>query len=97
MRNLSKHDVIFLIFGRSVIISLTPAPIKRTYLFLLLLALLPAIAGAQTVAIQRVNPTNRWVGMKRTSVQVLVYGPGAGTLDLQHQLSRCEAGESQYG
>ncbi|WP_035567689.1 glycoside hydrolase family 13 protein [Hymenobacter sp. IS2118] len=54
---------------------------KRTYLFLLLLlALLPAIAGAQTVAIQRMNPTNWWVGMKRPNVQVLVYGPGAGTL-----------------
>ena len=54
---------------------------KRTYLFLLLLlALLPAIAGAQTVTIQRVNPTNWWVGMKRPTVQVLVYGPGAGTL-----------------
>ncbi|MBF9238092.1 glycoside hydrolase family 13 protein [Hymenobacter sp. BT683] len=54
---------------------------KKTYLFLqLLLALLPVVAGAQTVTIQRVNPTNWWVGMKRPNVQVLAYGPGAGTL-----------------
>ena len=45
-----------------------------------LLALLPYFANAQTAAIDRVNPTNWWVGMKNPSVQVLVHGPGAGTL-----------------
>ena len=46
-----------------------------------LLALLPLFSEAQTAAsIDRVNPTNWWVGMKNPSVQVLVHGPGAGTL-----------------
>ncbi len=45
-----------------------------------LLALLPYLSSAQTTAIDRVNPTNWWVGMKNPSVQVLVHGPGAGTL-----------------
>ncbi len=43
-------------------------------------ALLPYLSSAQTTAIDRVNPTNWWVGMKNPSVQVLVHGPGAGTL-----------------
>ncbi|HEX8326436.1 MAG TPA: glycoside hydrolase family 13 protein [Hymenobacter sp.] len=46
----------------------------------LLLLLLPLLAGAQTVSIDRVNPTNWWVGMKNPNVQLLVHGPGAGTL-----------------
>ena len=49
-------------------------------LLLPLLALLPYLSEAQTAAIDRINPTNWWVGMKNPSVQVLVHGPGAGTL-----------------
>lgn len=37
-------------------------------------------AFAQQVAIQRLNPTNWWVGMKNPNLQLLVYGPNAGTL-----------------
>ncbi|MBF9220186.1 glycoside hydrolase family 13 protein [Hymenobacter ruricola] len=46
----------------------------------LLLLLLPLLAGAQSVSIDRVNPTNWWVGMKNPNVQLLVHGLGAGTL-----------------
>ena len=44
-----------------------------------LFALIQPIA-AQTPQIQRVNPTNWWVGMKNPNVQLMVYGPNAGTL-----------------
>ena len=47
---------------------------------LLFLLLLPLLATAQTITIDRVNPTNWWVGMKNPNVQLLVHGPGAGTL-----------------
>ena len=47
---------------------------------LLLSLLLPLLASAQAVSIDRVNPTNWWVGMKNPNVQLLVHGPGAGTL-----------------
>ena len=53
---------------------------KVSFLLLLLTTLLPLLAGAQAVTIQRLNPTNWWVGMQNSSVQLLVYGPGAGTL-----------------
>lgn len=52
---------------------------KKRYLPLLAL-LLPSLADAQTASIDRVNPTNWWVGMKNPNVQLLVHGPGAGTL-----------------
>ena len=51
---------------------------NRTLSFLLFL-LVPFLAGAQA-SIERVNPTNWWVGMKNPNVQLLVHGPGAGTL-----------------
>ena len=35
---------------------------------------------AQTPRIQRVDPTNWWVGMKNQNLQLLVYGSNAGTL-----------------
>ncbi|GAB3886416.1 glycoside hydrolase family 13 protein [Spirosoma agri] len=38
------------------------------------------LANAQNAQIQRVNPTNWWVGMKNPNLQLLVYGPNAGTL-----------------
>ena len=47
---------------------------------LLLFLLLPLLATAQTITIDRVNPTNWWVGMKNPNVQLLLHGPGAGTL-----------------
>ena len=55
---------------------------RKAFLHLLLLLplLVPMLAAAQAISIQRINPTNWWVGMKRPNVQVLVYGPGAGTL-----------------
>ncbi|WP_046245643.1 alpha-amylase family glycosyl hydrolase [Hymenobacter terrenus] len=52
---------------------------KKSYLLLLVL-LFPLMAGAQAISIDRVNPTNWWVGMKNPKVQLLVHGPGAGTL-----------------
>lgn len=36
---------------------------------------------AQPVSIKRIDPTNWWVGMKYNQVQLLVYGPKAGTLN----------------
>ena len=35
---------------------------------------------AQPTQIQRVDPTNWWVGMKNPNLQLLVYGPNAGSL-----------------
>ncbi|TGE24089.1 alpha-amylase [Hymenobacter aquaticus] len=51
---------------------------KKTLYTLLLAATLPLTAPAQSIT--RVNPTNWWVGMKTSNVQLLVYGPQAGTL-----------------
>ncbi|GAB3901699.1 glycoside hydrolase family 13 protein [Larkinella knui] len=54
---------------------------KRT--FYLLFLLLPFLLGetrAQTAAIQRVDPTNWWVGLKNPNLQLLVYGPKAGSM-----------------
>ncbi|ALW85577.1 alpha-amylase [Hymenobacter sedentarius] len=55
---------------------------KKGYLLLFLVfsALLSGLASAQSVSIERVNPTNWWVGMKNPNVQLLIHGPGAGTL-----------------
>ncbi|GAB3872046.1 glycoside hydrolase family 13 protein [Hymenobacter segetis] len=53
---------------------------KKRYLLPFLALLLPTLSNAQTASIDRVNPTNWWVGMKNPSVQVLIHGPGAGTL-----------------
>ncbi len=36
---------------------------------------------SQNSAIQRIDPTNWWVGMKNPDLQLLVYGPNAGTLN----------------
>ncbi|MBC8156089.1 MAG: glycoside hydrolase family 13 protein [Bacteroidetes bacterium] len=48
--------------------------------WLVLIGLIGQTAYAQTPAIQRINPTNWWVGMKNPNLQLLVYGPNAGTL-----------------
>ena len=46
----------------------------------LLILLITTEIFSQSVQIQRVNPTNWWVGMKNPNLQLLVYGPKAGTL-----------------
>ena len=51
---------------------------NRIYFFVLLF--LSSIDQAVYAQIQRVNPTNWWVGMKNPKLQLLVYGPQAGTL-----------------
>ncbi|WP_080241199.1 glycoside hydrolase family 13 protein [Spirosoma rigui] len=53
---------------------------KRILFLLLSLALAGGAVQAQTAEIKRVNPTNWWVGMKNPTLQLLVYGPNAGTL-----------------
>ncbi|WP_461051479.1 glycoside hydrolase family 13 protein [Spirosoma arcticum] len=50
------------------------------FCLLVLLCVAGQAAFAQNAQIQRVNPTNWWVGMKNPAVQLLVYGPNAGTL-----------------
>lgn len=51
-------------------------------IFLLILLIFPVHfrTQAQTASIQRIDPTNWWVGMKNTNLQLLVYGPKAGSL-----------------
>ena len=53
---------------------------KLTTTLFLALSLMVHVAFAQDAQIQRVNPTNWWVGMKNPTVQLMVYGPNAGTL-----------------
>lgn len=48
--------------------------------WLLVMGWLLQPAVAQNPAIRRVDPTNWWVGMKSPNLQLLVYGPNAGTL-----------------
>ncbi len=48
-------------------------------LLIVLVSIMPPTL-AQNAQIQRINPTNWWVGMKNPTVQLLVYGPNAGTL-----------------
>src|SRR5687767_7709119 len=40
----------------------------------------PFLIFAQAPAIKRIDPTFWWVGMKNQNLQLLVYGPKAGTL-----------------
>lgn len=40
----------------------------------LLLASVNAVLIAQTLEIQRIHPTNWWIGMKNPNVQLLIYG-----------------------
>ena len=47
---------------------------------LILLTCLIVQASYSQPAIQRIDPTNWWVGMKNPNLQLLVYGPNAGTL-----------------
>ena len=53
---------------------------KLTTTLFFVLSLMARVTVAQDAQIQRVNPTNWWVGMKNPTVQLMVYGPNAGTL-----------------
>ncbi len=53
---------------------------KLTTTLFFVLSLLALVTVAQEARIQRVNPTNWWVGMKNPTVQLMVYGPNAGTM-----------------
>ncbi len=53
---------------------------KLTTTLFFVLSLMARVTVAQDARIQRVNPTNWWVGMKNPTVQLMVYGPNAGTL-----------------
>ncbi len=51
--------------------------------FLLTLSCLVTLTGslsAQTPQTPRINPTHWWVGMKNPNLQLMIYGPQAGTL-----------------
>ena len=54
----------------------------KKILFLFFFFYSVAVVNAQkgTLEIQRIHPTNWWVGMKNPELQLLVYGPNAGTL-----------------
>ncbi|RCR66300.1 glycoside hydrolase family 13 protein [Larkinella punicea] len=49
-------------------------------LLLLVIQLVLCRALAQSAAIQRIDPTNWWVGLKNPNLQLLVYGPKAGSM-----------------
>jgi glycosidase len=53
---------------------------RSVYLFFLLAPFVLFRTLAQTAAIQRIDPTNWWVGMKNPNLQLLVYGPKAGSM-----------------
>ena len=55
---------------------------KKTILSLMLLGC-TFLGIAQTPSIQRVNPTNWWVGMKNPSLQLLVYGKNLKGADVK--------------
>lgn len=53
---------------------------KRILSVFLTSLLTTTVIFSQSVQIQRVNPTDWWVGMKNPNLQLLVYGPKAGTM-----------------
>ncbi|WP_338869773.1 glycoside hydrolase family 13 protein [Spirosoma sp. SC4-14] len=53
---------------------------KSILSLIIMLQLVGSGVLAQQAAIQRINPTNWWVGMKNPNLQLLVYGPDAGSL-----------------
>jgi len=50
----------------------------KRILNLLLLAVVLLVTPAAAITINRVEPANWWVGMKKTEFQILVYGPNIG-------------------
>jgi neopullulanase len=57
--------------------------VKKLSLILLALCLSSYFLSAQNPAIQRVDPTNWWVGMKNPHLQLLVYGKNLKGADLK--------------
>lgn len=53
---------------------------KFTFSLLMILLSVFRPAFSQQTQLQRVNPTNWWVGMKNPNVQLLIYGPNAGKM-----------------
>lgn len=53
---------------------------KHTLNVILIILLTTTAIFSQQAQIQRVNPTNWWVGLKNPNLQLLVYGPNAGTM-----------------
>lgn len=51
----------------------------KPFLLIFLISAMSLYVSAQTLDIQRIHPTNWWVGMKNPNVQLLVYGKGIGT------------------
>lgn len=51
----------------------------KRILNLLLLAVVLLVTPAAAITINRVEPANWWVGMKKTEFQILVYGPNIGS------------------
>ena len=51
---------------------------KTSPIALLLLLIFCAVSVRGAITITRVEPTNWWIGMKKTELQILVYGPNIG-------------------
>lgn len=47
---------------------------KKTTLFLFSLLLISALTHAQALTVKRADPTNWWVGMKNSKLQIMLYG-----------------------
>ena len=58
------------------------SPDMKTSLALIIVCLLSTAVHSQkpTPTINRIDPTNWWIGMNNPNLQLLVYGPNAGTL-----------------
>lgn len=52
---------------------------RLVFHFIFLAVFLPQLLPAQTPVIQRIEPTNWWVGMKNPNLQLLVYGKNIGS------------------
>jgi glycosidase len=48
----------------------------RRVVFLFIMMMTVAVCQAKDIVITRVEPENWWIGMKKTELQILVYGPG---------------------
>ena len=49
---------------------------KKTFLFLTFIVYMMSMNAATKVQVQRIDPTDWFVGMKNASLQLMVYGPG---------------------
>src|SRR3954469_16348206 len=48
---------------------------QRIVAFVLSFVMMLAVVHAEPITITRVEPGNWWIGMKKTELQILVYGP----------------------